>query len=184
MSVPEERQGSRRWRFAHCEYVEISRKLIVNGQAARMEMKPLDVLLELLDRPNKVVSKEHLLDTVWSEVETTEESLTTAIRNLRKAFGGERNSVILNVPGVGYRLAVPVVCSLEVEPGTAPFALDPGSPIPRRPYWQAVRKLSSNPLSPVWIARHEKTGEERVYKFASDGIRLRALQREVTIFRK
>jgi serine/threonine protein kinase len=148
-----------------------------------MESKPLDVLLQLLEHSNEVVGKGNLLDTVWADVETTEQSLTTAIAKLRKAFGGARDSIILNVAGIGYRIAVPVICTVEDRPRTVPFHLEPDDAIPRRPHWRAIRKLSSNDLSPVWLARHAKTGEERVYKFANDGIRLRALQREVTIFR-
>ena len=35
----------------------------------------------------------------------------------------------------------------------------------------------------VWVAEQRRTGEKRVFKFATDGIRLRALQREVTLSR-
>ncbi len=148
----------------------------------RMEAKPLDVLLQLLETPNQVVGKEHLLDSVWPDVETTEQSLTTAISKLRKAIGGSRESVIQNIAGIGYRMAVPVFCSLE-EAGTSPLLLKPGDSMPLRPHWQAIRKLSEDDLAPAWLAQHQKTNEERVYKFASDGIRLRALQREVVVFR-
>ena len=182
MSYPDLRSKGRRWQFGCCEYVEISRKLIVNGQTVRMEAKPLDVLLRLLETPYQVVGKEHLLDSVWPDVETTEQSLTTAISKLRKAIGGPRESVILNVAGLGYRMAVPVVCTLE-EQGSSPLAIRPGDTIPLRPHWQAIRKLSDNERSPVWLAQHQKTQEERVYKFAMDGVRLRALQREVIIYR-
>ena len=182
MAAPNGKPFSRRWQFGDCEYLELSRTLMVNGQVVRMEAKPLDVLLQLLEASNQVVGKEQLLNSVWSEVKTTDQSLATAISKLRKAFGDSRDSVIINVAGIGYRIAVPVTCVVQ-ETGLPPLALEPGASIPYRPHWIAVRKLSENDLSPVWLARHEKTGEERVYKFASDGVRLRALQREVAIFR-
>jgi serine/threonine protein kinase/DNA-binding winged helix-turn-helix (wHTH) protein len=182
MSSPDNRSGGRRWQFGSCEYAEISRKLMVDGQTIRMEAKPLEVLLQLLETPNQVIGKEHLLDSVWPDVVTTEQSLTTAISKLRRAVGGPRESIILNVAGVGYRMAVPVVCTLE-ELGASPLSINPGDPIPLRPHWEAVKKLSENERSPVWLARHQKTQEERVYKFALDGVRLRALQREVVVFR-
>ena len=37
--------------------------------------------------------------------------------------------------------------------------------------------------SEVWLAEHAKTREQRVYKFALDGDRLRALKREATLMR-
>ena len=182
MASPDVRSSGRRWQFGSCEYVEISRKLIVNGHRVKVEAKPLDVLLQLLENPDQVLSKDHLLDTVWPDVETTEQSLTTAISKLRRATGEPDGPVILNVPGVGYRMAVPVFCAVE-ETGFSPLVIEPGDTIAQRPHWKAVKALSGNPLSPVWLARHEKTQEERVYKFAVDGIRLRALQREVVVFR-
>ncbi len=140
------------------------------------------MLTLLLEAVNEVVTKEYLLDAVWPDVETTEQSLTVAVSKLRKAFGAPRDAVIINVAGVGYRIATSVVCELRREP-LAPFALRPGDVLTQRPHWRAVRSLSANELSPVWLVEHEKTSEKRVFKFATDGVHLRALQREVAVFR-
>ena len=175
--------SGRRWMFGFCEYVEVSRTLIVHGQPVRMEAKPLDVLLRLLEQPNQIVGKDELLDAVWPEITTTEQSLTTAISKLRKAFGGPRDDIIINITGIGYRLAVPVTCVAEGSEDLPHFVLKPGDVIPHRPNWHAVKALTQEELPTVWLAKYQKTGEERVYKFAVDGIRLRALQREVAIAR-
>ncbi|MFT4047512.1 MAG: hypothetical protein QM661_12570 [Solimonas sp.] len=44
-------------------------------------------------------------------------------------------------------------------------------------------RLSGSERSEVWLARHEKTGTLWVFKFARDATGLRALKREITLFR-
>ena len=171
----------RRWRFGWCEYIEVNRQLLVRGKAVKMEAKPLDVLQVLLERPKQVLSKDELIGAAWT-VPTSDESLATAIRKLRKAFGGERDAIILNVSGIGYRMAVPVVCAPDTETQAPPFHLNPGDPIPGAAHWTAVRPLGWQRPPLVWLCEH-KTRETHVFKFATDGVRLRALQREVMISR-
>jgi len=133
-----ERTG-RRWSFGNCEYVETSRRLTVDGKPVKMESKPLDVLLQLLESSGRMIAKEHLLDTVWADVETTEQSLTTVIFKLRKVFIGSSEPIIVTAPGVRYRMGVPVRWDAEPDSGSFPFALQPGDRIPGKPYWQALR---------------------------------------------
>ena len=177
-----DRVEGRRWIFADCEYLERGRQLRVQGAAVRMEAKPLDVLQVLLERPAEVLTKDQLLGEVW-EVATSDQSLATAISKLRKVFGGARDRILLSVPGVGYRMAVPVVCMEDRTAEPASLSLSPGDPIPFREQWRAVRPLDLRTPHMVWVAEQRRTGEERVFKFATDGIRLRALQREVTLSR-
>ncbi len=173
----------RRWQFGWCEFVELNRQLLVNGQPVRIEAKPADVLVLLLERPGEVHTKDELLGLCWphSRDGASDTSLTTAIRKLRAAFGSGRDEIILTVPNVGYRMAVPVIEAVVSGPQAPSFHLEAGDPIPRRPNWQAQRPLDA--ARTVWLAEHLKTHEVRVFKFAVDGVRLRALQREVTLSR-
>jgi serine/threonine-protein kinase len=59
----------------------------------------------------------------------------------------------------------------------------PGLELPERPRWIMERKLGEGGFGEVWLAAHAKTGERRVFKFCYDAGRLRALQREITLFR-
>ncbi len=58
-----------------------------------------------------------------------------------------------------------------------------GSAVPRRDHWRLARRLGEGGFGEVWLARHDKTGEPRVFKFCHDAARLRALEREITLFR-
>ncbi|MEL7061021.1 MAG: winged helix-turn-helix domain-containing protein [Acidobacteriota bacterium] len=59
----------------------------------------------------------------------------------------------------------------------------PGLEVPQRPNWRVERKLGEGGFGEVWLCRQAKLKEPRVFKFCHELDRLRALQREVTLFR-
>jgi eukaryotic-like serine/threonine-protein kinase len=177
-----QQEAGRRWKFGDCEFIEIRRELVVRGEPVKLESKPLEVLQHILEHPTQVLTKDELIGAAWS-TSTTDQSLTTAISKLHKAFGGPRDSIILSVSGIGYRMAVPVTCEAVDDQPPPPLRLQAGDVVPGRPNWKVIRSLAVNGLNSVWLAEHSKTREARVFKFATDGVRLRALQREVTLSR-
>jgi len=110
------RRQSRRWSFGSCVLDENSWSLIVGGQRASLESKPLELLHELLLHAGSVVTKDELLDRIWRDVTVVEASLPTAVHKLRAAIGDDpRNKAIIEtVPGIGYRLGVPVEVSVSI----------------------------------------------------------------------
>jgi serine/threonine-protein kinase len=58
-----------------------------------------------------------------------------------------------------------------------------GLTVPSRPNWQLARKLGDGAVGEVWLAEHAQTDERRVFKFCFDPERVRALKREVALFR-
>src|SRR3546814_16931739 len=65
----------------------------------------------------------------------------------------------------------------------ARLALEPGDHPPLRPTWSLVERIGGGGSGEVWRVRQDRTGEERVFKFAVDGGALRGLKREVTLYR-
>ena len=112
------RLTQRRWTFGACVFDEANWTLAVEGRRVPVEVKPLELLRELLLRAGNVVSKDELLDRIWPNVTVVEASLPTAVGKLRRALGDDRradNKIIETVPGIGYRLAG----SVKVEESTA-----------------------------------------------------------------
>jgi len=81
------------------------------------------VLNILAEARGEVVTRETLLDRVWPNVTVGEESVTTAISELRRAFGEKRGSakVIETVQRAGYRVVLPV--SFEAVPVDLPMSV-------------------------------------------------------------
>ncbi len=70
----------------------------------------MQVLLYLAERPNEVAVKEKIIESVWEGAFVTDEVLTNAIFELRKALGDDAKEprFIQTVPRKGYRLLAPV----------------------------------------------------------------------------
>jgi serine/threonine protein kinase/DNA-binding winged helix-turn-helix (wHTH) protein len=175
--------SARLWRFADYEFDELRRELRVKGGAVELESKPLDVLLQLLLHAGEVVTKEELLESVWPDVMVVDGSLATAVSKLRKAMGDEDHPAIVTVPRVGYRLAVPVYCKAVAAAAGPELGFKAGDVVPGREQWRLNRPMDISGSSEVWLAENPKTHEQRAFKFAADGARLKGLKREITIAR-
>ncbi len=77
----------------------------VGGQV-QLRNKSKAVLLYLLERPNEVVTKAEIMDSVWSDVTVSDESLVQCIADIRKLIGSDARRIIETVPRVGYRLNI------------------------------------------------------------------------------
>ena len=175
--------GARVWRFADYEFDELARELRYRNRTIELESKPIEILLQLLLRPGEVVAKEELLELVWPDAVVVDGSLATAVSKLRKAMGDESQSVILTIPRVGYRLAVPVHCRTVATSLQPELGFQAGDPVPGREQWLFSRPFEISESCEVWLAENPKTREQRIFKFAADGDRLRALKREVMVSR-
>ena len=175
--------SGRLWRFADYEFDELGRELRVKGQTIELESKPLDILLQLLLHAGEVVTKDELLETVWPDVMVVDGSLATAVSKLRKALGDEAQPVIVTVPRVGYRLAVPVYCKTVAAAAGPELGFKAGDMVPGREQWRLSRPMDVSGSSEVWLGENPKTHERRVFKFAADGVRLKGLKREITVSR-
>jgi DNA-binding winged helix-turn-helix (wHTH) protein len=171
------------YRVGNVQYDEARQELLVNGMRRPIEAKPLALLLALLVRAGAVVTKRELIAAAWGNADhISEASLTTAMFKLRSALGPDARDLIDAVHGSGYRITSPVEVAAARETPLA-FSLAPGDPVPGRSQWRLQTLLGSPALNDVWLARHHKTQELRVFKFADSQARLEALQREATLSR-
>src|SRR6204780_1573577 len=175
--------SGRLWRFADYEFDELGRELRVKGKPVELESKPLDILLQLLLHAGEVVTKEELLESVWPDVMVVDGALATAVSKLRKAMGDEDHPRIVRIPRVGSRLGVPVYCKTVAAASGPELGFKVGDTVPGREQWRLSRPMDVSGSSEVWLAENPKTREQRVFKFAADGSRLKGLKREITISR-
>ncbi len=85
------------------------------GRGFADRAKAFRVLLFLLHNPQKLITKEELLDAVWADASVTESSLTRSIAKLRRALGDDIREprYIATVATVGYRFIGKVEVSEE-----------------------------------------------------------------------
>jgi DNA-binding winged helix-turn-helix (wHTH) protein/TolB-like protein len=115
-----------------------------SDKRAHLEPKIMHVLLCLAEHPGEVVSKEKLIQSVWLNTFVTDDVLTRAIAELRKAFGDDAREprYIQTIPRTGYRLIAPVVHgSVNQETdraGTVSEIRAAKRPLPRQLRWQVL----------------------------------------------
>jgi DNA-binding winged helix-turn-helix (wHTH) protein/tetratricopeptide (TPR) repeat protein len=173
--------GRRRWRFGGAVVDETTLELLVDGVDAELERKPLEVLIYLLEHAGEVCTKDELLAAVWPGRILSETVLTKCIGRLREAVGDREQEIIKTVYGFGYRFIAPLQVEAAATRQNAPVEFHPGDHPPARPLWTLVERLKEQ--GETWRARHEKTREQRVFKFALDDASLGVLKREITLFR-
>jgi DNA-binding winged helix-turn-helix (wHTH) protein/Tol biopolymer transport system component len=103
------------FRFGDVEIREREFCLVKAGEVSPIEPKAFRVLLFLLRNPQKLITKEELLDAVWADASVTESSLTRSIAKLRRALGDDIREprYIATVATVGYRFIGKVEVSEE-----------------------------------------------------------------------
>jgi DNA-binding winged helix-turn-helix (wHTH) protein/Tol biopolymer transport system component len=101
------------FRFADVEVREREFTLIKAGKALTVEPKAFRALLFLLHNPQRLISKEELLNSLWGDAAVTEGSLTRCIWLLRRLLEDDIHQprYIETVATVGYRFVCPVEVS-------------------------------------------------------------------------
>jgi Tol biopolymer transport system component/DNA-binding winged helix-turn-helix (wHTH) protein len=96
-------------------------RIVTRDATLQLEPKVMKVLLRMVDRPGEVVTKEELFRDVWQGTFVTEDVLTRAVGELRRAFQDDaaRPRVIETIRKSGYRLIAPIVPELP-QPAALP----------------------------------------------------------------
>src|SRR5271154_1647596 len=94
------------------EFVLDARRRMLSRATSPISLTPkaFDVLLFLAQNPNRVISKEELLQAVWGDTFVEEGNLTQYISHLRKALGdnSEDTRLIVTIARKGYQFTADV----------------------------------------------------------------------------
>jgi tetratricopeptide (TPR) repeat protein len=92
-------------RFEDVE-VDFSRGCVRRGGAEQhLRQKTFQVLVYLLERRERLVSKNELMEVVWKDTAVTDDALVQSIKEIRRALGdsSHNSKFIKTVPKAGYR---------------------------------------------------------------------------------
>src|SRR4051812_16672812 len=79
--------GSETLRFQSFELQPEARRLLVDGEPAKLGARAFDVLMTLIEHRDRVVSKQELIDRVWPGLVVEENNLQVHVSALRKILG-------------------------------------------------------------------------------------------------
>lgn len=92
-----------------------ARSLLCDGEPVRLGGRAYDILLALVERRERLVEFDELLDIVWPGLAVEENNLSVQISTLRKILGPE---AVSTVRGRGYRFTADVMELAGPEPAT------------------------------------------------------------------
>src|ERR1700759_2249159 len=152
------------FRFADVEVREREFTLIKAGKVLTVEPKAFRALLFLLHNPQRLISKEELLNSLWGDAAVTEGSLTRCIWLLRPLFETDIHEprYIETVATVGYRFVCPVevsedsgygIESKHVKAEIAGGAIQAKPRSPRRWWLVPAPNLVAGFSSLIWYLR-------------------------------
>src|SRR5690606_20984767 len=144
------------------------RELSVRGDVVDVGPQVFDLLLHLLSHRDRVVSKDDLLQAVWSGRIVSESTITSHINAVRRAVGdtGGIQRLVRTVPRKGYRFVGEVrVSEAGAEQSAEPPEPAAGSPTPQEAPALALPDKPSIPVLPF----HNLSGDQEQDYFA-DGV--------------
>ena len=112
---------SRRFFIGRFEIRPDERRVVTEGADVVLGARAFDLLLCLIERRDRLVSKDELLECVWPRLVVEENNITVQVSALRKLLGAQ---AVVNVSGRGYKLGVAVT--------------EGASPVPQVPAMLAV----------------------------------------------
>ena len=142
------------YRFGRFELRPATRQLLVDEQPATLGTRAFDVLLALIERRDRLVNKNELLDLVWPGLVVEENNLQVQVSALRKLLGPQ---VILTIPGRGYRFIAEVdgpatahVCLWPLTAAISSSAAATGS-LRNLPFTLTARSRRAAPIASRWV---------------------------------
>lgn len=111
------------YQFGRFELRTATRQLLADDEPVPLGARAFDVLLALVERRDRLVTKNELLELVWPGLVVQENNLQVQISALRKILGRE---AIATIPVRGYRFTVTLTSDTAVSsPASSPRAGPP-----------------------------------------------------------
>lgn len=119
------------------------------GRQLTLEPRLIDLLVYFAHHPDEVLSRDELIDNIWTRNVVTNHVVTQSISELRKSLkDAEENSpeYIITVPKRGYKLTAPVVWCIDGD-------------VPQRPSTEPSLTEFASLAKPELTAKAETTGK-------------------------
>jgi len=116
--------------FGHFSVRLEQRQVLVNGEPAALDSRAFEVLRALLERRERVVPKDELMQLAWPGVVVEENNLTVQVSALRKLLGV---GTITTVAGRGYQFTPAVVHKCDTDTDTDTDTDKATAPVPAQP---------------------------------------------------
>lgn len=134
-----------RYGFGPFELLHDTRELRRDGRPVRIGSRAFDLLLALIERRDRVVESDELLELVWPGTFVEPNNLQVQIWAIRRCIGED---AILNVPRRGYRFVRAIERVVEMLPAAA------GPRVPDAFFAMAAsRNGAANPHPLRWRSR-------------------------------
>jgi DNA-binding response OmpR family regulator len=100
-------------------------RLTCDGHSIPLSPRPFDLLVALVARAGRLVTREELLREVWKDTVVEQSSLNAAMSVLRQALGEDSATLIETIPGRGYRFIAPITTPSVTAPTAPPGVMAP-----------------------------------------------------------
>lgn len=98
------------YHFANCHIDPERHVFSRDGHPVHIEPQVFELLLILVERQGRLVTKDELIETVWRGLNVSDATISARINSARKAVGdtGREQAIIKTVHGLGFQLIVDV----------------------------------------------------------------------------
>ncbi len=121
------------YRFGNFELDTDRFELRENGEPVTLEPQVFALISLLVENPNRLVSKDELIDKVWNGRVVSESAISSRVKKARKALhdSGNSQTLIRTVHGRGFRFTGKLLQAETKPAAAAPAAAESGTARPR-----------------------------------------------------